>query len=87
MIQKALDMIKAAYGVEVTGTAVIYTNCVTAGGNTGNSEFKSFGVSYSGDGKYYVAASTANNIIENGNDTNSTVRILDENYNVIGTAN
>lgn len=87
MIQKALDMIKAAYGVEVTGTAVIYTNCVTAGGNTGNSEFKSFGVSYSGDGKYYVAASTANNIIENGNDTNSTVRILDENYNVIGSAN
>lgn len=86
MIQKALDMIKAAYGVEITGTAKLYSNCVTAMCTTG-SEFKSFGVSYSGDNRYYVAASTAEDILESGNDKNSTVKILDEDYNVIGVAN
>lgn len=86
-VQKALDLIKAAYKVEdISATAEVYTNCVVI--LTPNAdEYKSYGISDDGKGKYYVTASSVENIVKNGNDSNSTVRILDEYYNIVGGAN
>lgn len=86
-VQKALDLIKAAYKVEdISATAEVYTDCVVI--LTPNAdEYKSYGISDDGKGKYYVTASSVENIVKNGNDSNSTVRILDEYYNIVGGAN
>lgn len=82
-IQTALDMIKSAYAVEFTGTATVYENCVTASSNGG-----SYGVSYDPETDvYYVASSSVSDIVKDGDDSNSTVRILNSAGEIIGWAN
>ncbi len=82
MIQKALDLIKSAYGVEITGTAKIYTKCVTT-----SSYGTSYGVTYDSERDvYYVSSSSADDILD-GDDTNTSVKILKSNGEIVGIAN
>ena len=81
-VQKALDMIKLAYGIEITGTAKVYEQCIsTAFGN------ESYGVSYEPENdKYFVYSSSAEDLID-GDDSNISAFIFNSAGERVGEAN